>query len=518
MPGSGVAQSIGSIASEFSKGFMQGRIAKMQEHHTSLQEKQQHIENLAHLSDMHKNNPSMRETIDSQLEAAIHDMESHADGKNKPQKPGGAGGLFSTIRQFFTGGGPKPQATARPESPVASAISSSSAAPAPGTAAVATPVGPAPVSPNSRTFGSLGDMFGQATQTPPMSAAVTGGMPRMGRPENPALATPPDLPPVPSPTATAATPAQPAAAPGVSRLQLPTPSQIHAQSLKSQQTPKYKYYDPALVSQQDKETASEALDEALGMAEAVLQRNPHIQTYAQAVSDPNIGPSFRQIMDYAQRLEGSGYIEKGYADAWKTRFPDIRDPKWQPETLEQKVDRGTATFEERQQHMENIRAKHNANVALSPKEQSYKSAYDQLIAAGKKPADAFAELERMSNAPQQPRTEIVVTRNPQTGQNEYVRITEGKQGGQFTGVPAKNDFDLRTLQRTTTIFDRGMAVGQKIDFDPALVINAARRGDVDPAGVRLVADEMTDPAAKAKVQEFLNTWGGASGQNPTNPF
>lgn len=379
-------------------------------------------------------------------------------------------------------------------------------------------MGPAPVSPDSHTFGNIGEMFGQATQAPTMSAGVTGGMPRFQRPASPSMGAPAELPQVPSPTGAAptATPATGAAPGGAPRF--PTPSEIHAQTLKQQQTPKYHYYDPTLVSEHDKAVASETLDEALGMADAALQHNPHIQTFAQAISDPNIGPTFRQLMDYAQRLEGSGLIEKGYADEWKkTRFPDIRDPKYQPDTLEDKINRGTASFNERELWRKNIEDKKAAGIVLTPKETSYKAAYDQLIAGGKTPTQAYAELERYSNTPPQPGRDLVTTRNPRSGQNEYAWIVQG-QTPQFTGVPAKNDFDLRTLQRTTTQFDRGFPVGQKVDFDPALVINAARRGDIDPAVVRLIVDEMADPASKSKVQEFLTTWGGASGQSPANPF
>jgi len=525
MAGPGTFQGLGSIASEFSRGFMQGRVAKLQEHHQQLQEAQQHIENLARLSDIHKNNPSMRETIDTQLEQAIHNMDVMGQKPKQAPKPGSAGGFFSQIKQFFTG--PK-KPTGQPPNvppPIGTPAAATTATPAIPTS---TPIGPAPVSHDSRTYGDLGDMFGQATRvaTPTMETGVMGGRPRLTQPTSAALATPPEMPAVPSPTVGTAGAAPAAMSSPTARLK--PPSQIRAEALSAEQTPKYHYYEPFRVQMRQQQMATESMDEALGMADAVLERSPHIKTFADATADPQIGSTFRQLMDYADRLEGSGLIEKGYAKAWKeNRFPDTRPGgEIKPAvTLEDKVERGIATPQDREQWMKNIEDKAKAGIKLSPEEQSYQSAYYQLIrpteqgGRGMTPLQAHEHLTRLKQAVQQPRKELKETRNPRTQQLEYAWITEGSNTPQYTGVPAKAEFDLRTLRTTQPQYanlgtpekPNLVAIGSTSDYDPALIINALQRGDIDDQTARLLTQGMMDKTAVGRVNDFLD-------KNKTNPF
>lgn len=545
MAGYGGFQSLGEVARQFSQGFLQGRGVKRQEHEQDLQAQQRHIDNLSKLSEIHKNNPSMRETIDTQIEQAVQNLEASSNGQaRKPPKEGSASSIFGGIRKLFSQNQPKTQTGTDWQSMMPEADKES-------TGVAPTPSGPPPAEAGSHTYGDLGDYFGQATRTPSqpqMETPATGSMPhiqthpqmRQAMPEMPQpptaenaqpqtqVATPKtDVQAYPMP----ATPNTPAGAQpqgpraGGSPSGLPSPTQIRQQALTAESTPKYGYYDPSKVSMRANSQASDALDEALGMADALLDHHSDVKTFGAAVSHAEFGPEFKKLVDYAQRMEGSGLIEKGYVDNWlKTRFEDMRPGYQHPPaaipkenmTLEQKVEHNVATPEEFDQYMSIIHQKasqQHINGPLTPLEQGYKNADDALAAKGIGPVERRAQLMRQDNAPQKPTRELKAIPNPRTGVNEWAWITEGTNVPEFTGQRSPEQFDIGRLKTSSTIMvpaapGSSSLVAKTIsDWNPVETSKALKNGQITSGDVQMILQGMQDPAAKATLQDFLDNPG-----------
>lgn len=518
----GALQSLGSIAGEFSKGFMQGRQMRDQQSLRDREEKSQHVDRLFRLSDQVQD-PRMKETLLGQAMDLMNQLESGKVQK-QPKKPG-IGSMLGNWLGFGKKQTPDAASGPSPFGPY----------PAEGAPTVPSPnpteLGPKRVSEDSNTFGSLGTLFApQKTEMQPefglkgnmFAPQTTETAPSHGQPltsfvkppstsamaQAPKMTNVPELPRPPQATGTTAS------APGFAMSIPPrqTPSDIVNQSRQANTTPRFGFYDPNQVSASARSQASEHMDELLGVMDAYLDHNPQINTFAQATADPNFGSSFRQAMDQVGQLEGSGLLEKDTLERWKqNRFVDAR-PAANRYGLDDKWKDGTLTPEERALYVKQMKDKAVAEHVPGYQEQTF----DSLIKGengkpGMSPMQAYTKMQEVERTPRQPERRLESILNKNTGLNEYAWITEGQSQPEMTGLQSTTQFDLAQLREPRTTFQNGIPMETRQAWSPIKVREAAKRNQIDANAIKLIIQEIktSDPTGAAMLERYL--------QNPLAP-
>jgi hypothetical protein len=324
----GVLEGIGTIAGNFAQGYRQSRAQKTQESLQQQQAQYEHADRLFKMADMVQD-PKMKDTLFSSATQILDSLESPTKTKSNPK---GIGAMFGSM---FGIGHQKPQ-VATPSAP----------APAANPAEPTAPTG----TPDSQTYGNLGEMFGSALQRqtpapetsvgpqiPPVPQVDLSNAPTMKEAQSavipfrpPTLTSPAGTPVAPPVAAQPQLPAAPPAA--VARhpqsgqpLNIPAPIDIQQQAMKATQSPQYGFRDPVRQKMAEQQYASQIMDTLLKVTDQHLAQNPQIRTLAAADNDPDFGPEFRQVMDAIGRYEAAGQIEKGTLENWqKQRFEDVR--------------------------------------------------------------------------------------------------------------------------------------------------------------------------------------------------
>jgi hypothetical protein len=334
---------LGSIASEFSKGFLQGRLLTAQK---AIQAHQQNLEDIKALSegaDRFKDNPALQEQYLSQLHDALGKLPKPPKTATGSPTDAGSGGIMDFFKSMFAG---KKTAQSQQVAPGT-----------PGVGPTAPPAPPSlsPNSPDSFTFGAPG-----ASMTPSPSAGMAAPAPSA---ESPAFAGGPGLPqgpglgPVPAPghvLGPNGTPA-PAAAPAVGfgvDTNLPTPYEAQVFGKENwYKDPQYGFVDPKTgqatkpqfahsptaeaamahrYAYSHAHTALNALDQHI---ESYNNANPGnaIETEADMLSSPLAG-EYKHVSEGIRSYEREGLVpgsgqqgEKGTLDQWRsTAFEDAR--------------------------------------------------------------------------------------------------------------------------------------------------------------------------------------------------